>query len=122
MTENINSHNDNKILLIDDDQTVLRDLEEMFTSWGYQVTCVNGIQHAMNTIKQDWHCVISDWNLGDGCGEDIIKYCYKNSIPSILISSNKSKDLLRLAQDYNSQLLQKPISPSRLRAKLLSIK
>lgn len=111
-----------RILLVDDDPDVLTSVEAMLKQWDYDVVSVNGIQHAMNLIKQDWYCIISDWNLSDGCGEEIIKYANDKDIPSILMSSHGGENLLSLARSYNSQFLRKPLSPSRLRAKLLAIK
>ena len=110
-----------RILVIDDDQDVLKNIENMLTQWHYDVMCVSGIQHAMNVIKQDWHCVISDWNLGDGCGDQIIKYAALHNIPSILMSSHRTDTLLELTKAYNSHFLRKPLSPSRLRAKLMAL-
>ena len=110
-----------QILLIDDDLDVLKSLTDILTKWGYEVTAVNGIQHAMNLIKKDWHCIISDWNLTDGCGEEILKHAYLHKIPSILISTHSGDTITNCAKNYKSFFLQKPISPSRLRAKLINI-
>lgn len=116
-------HEDNKeqILLIDDDPDVLASLTDMLNKWGYTVTPVNGIQHAMNIIKKDWYCIISDWNLTDGCGEEILQYAKEHKIPSILISTHAGETITNCAKNNNSFFLQKPISPSRLRAKLINV-
>jgi signal transduction histidine kinase len=110
-----------KILLIDDDHDVLASLTDMLDKWGYSVTSASGIQHAMNLIKKDWHCIISDWNLADGCGEEILQYAYQHKIPSILISTHGGSAITNCAKEYDSSFLKKPISPSRLRAKLINI-
>jgi DNA-binding NtrC family response regulator len=116
----LNQHEKKRFLVIDDDQQVLKHIESMLTQWHYDVMCVSGIQHAMNIIEQDWHCVISDWNLGDGCGDEILKYTGQHNMPSILMSSHRTDNLIALAKTYNSHFLRKPLSPSRLRAKLMA--
>lgn len=116
----LNTHEKKRILVVDDDQEILKNLESMLTQWHYDVMCVSGVQHAMNVIEQGWHCVISDWNLGDGCGDEILKYTGQHNIPSILMSSHRTDNLIKLAHTNNSHFLRKPLSPSRLRAKLLA--
>ena len=111
-----------KILLIDDDPDVLSNITALLNQWGYDVSCVTGIQHAKHNLNKDWFCIISDWNLADGCGEEIVKYANENKTPSILISTHASDTITTCAKRYNSFFLQKPISPSRLRAKLINIK
>lgn len=109
------------ILLIDDDTELLSSLSNQLCKWGYKVTCANGLQHGMSLIHHDWHLVICDWDLGDGCGEKVIQYCVEHKVPSLLISSSKQAALLELTQLTNSLFLPKPISLPRLRSQLLGI-
>jgi signal transduction histidine kinase/CheY-like chemotaxis protein len=108
----------NIILIIDDEQDIIDNISEMLITWGYQVISANGIQHGISLINKELHCVICDWNLDDGCGETIIQKCYAESIPGILISSQKVTNADILNQ---CKFIQKPISPSKLKATLLKI-
>jgi signal transduction histidine kinase len=106
------------ILIIDDDQKIINNISSMLVAWNYQVISANGVQHGISLINKELHCVICDWNLNDGCGETIIQECYRQSIQSILISSQKITNIDILNQ---CKFIQKPISPSRLKSALLKI-
>jgi len=108
-----------KILLIDDDPAVLITLSRKLISWGYDITCANGMHQGMNLLKNEWDGIITDWNLPDGCGNEIIEVCDLKSIPSILIST---KEVTNHSTLEKSTFLIKPISYSRLRSALLKIK
>ncbi|MGR6871683.1 ATP-binding response regulator [Pseudomonas sp. HK3] len=113
----------NAILLVDDNPDVLEDIKKSLINWGHNVICANGLQHAMSIIeKQQWHCVITDWDLSDGCGETIIGHTHQHNINSILISSRSNEDLIRFCQNNKSHYLPKPVSLSRLRSILLKFK
>lgn len=116
------NQNKAKILLVDDDVDLAIQLSTKLTSWGYDVTQAHGLQHGLSLVRQDWDVVISDWNLGDGCGEDIILYASKENIPSVMISTHNSPTIQSFVNKVGCAYLQKPISPSRLRASLLQLK
>lgn len=111
------------VLLIDDDTNILQGLKQSLTSWGYNVVCASGLHHGMSIINQhEWLCVISDWDLSDGCGEQVVEYCHHHDINNILISSQNHDDTLEFCKHKGSQFLQKPLALSRLRSALLKFK
>ncbi|NVK37419.1 MAG: hybrid sensor histidine kinase/response regulator [Gammaproteobacteria bacterium] len=116
------NQNKAKLLLVDDDVDLAANLTQKLSGWGYEVTQAHGLQHGLSLVEQDWDVVISDWNLGDGCGEEIIQYTCNNKIPSVMISTHDSATIRSFVDKVGCAYLQKPISPSRLRASLLQLK
>ncbi len=111
-----------RVLLVDDDPEITAELEKKLVGWGYDVMVVHGLQHGLSLLQQDWDIIISDWNLGDGCGEDLLIQAQQKCIPSLMISSHNSENIQNFVKKMNCGFLQKPISPSRLRASLLQLK
>ncbi|QYC82225.1 response regulator, partial [Chlamydia suis] len=64
-----------KILIIDDDPHILDLLSELLGTKGFVVSSATGVQRAYKQIStQTFDLIISDMNMPDGSGLDIIKY------------------------------------------------
>lgn len=112
--------NPNSVLIIEDDPLLLTQYKSWFKKWGWQVHVANHIQRALTLLDQSVSLIITDWNLPDGNGADVLQHLtammekntdYKPNV--IVVSENKNlHNQLNIKCDY----LVKPITASRLRS------
>ena len=112
------------VLVVDDNATNLRILQEMLSQWGLKPTMVDSPQGAMELLShgdlvEPFKLVLSDVNMPEMDGFDFLKWVrqqpkWKDITAMILTSSRSSGDSAR-AKDINvSSLLTKPIKQSQL--------
>lgn len=117
-----------KILIADDDPTILLLAEKTLAKEGFSVTTSGGgkaVPGLVGTVKPD--LIILDVNLGDADGIELTKTLRKNpetrGIPVILISGERTEEddqvfgLAGGADDY----LIKPLNPKLLAAKVQTV-
>lgn len=110
----------NSVLIIEDDPMLLAQYESWFNKWGWQVHVANHVQQAFHLLEQRISLIVTDWNLTDGSGEEVLQHLntmmqhnadYRPSV--IVVSENTDlHNKLKLECEY----LVKPITASRLRA------
>jgi DNA-binding NtrC family response regulator len=109
------------ILLIDDDQLVLRSLEKALKMNGYNVLAVDGDEAAMSAIRNNnFDLVLSDIRMPGKNGVDIakeIQSCLiangKKDLPVIFITGF-SGDEMKLQAPLVGETLYKPVDIDRL--------
>ncbi len=114
-----------KILIIEDDQELLRSMLRYFDSFGYNSEGSKTLRSAREKLSSHlYDCVVLDINLPDGNGLSIIKLIkdLKNKTGILILSANDSLDdkldgLELGADDY----LTKPFHLAELHARLKSI-
>lgn len=110
--------NSGKILLIDDDSSILNALSLLLENWGYEVECADSSDKAIAALEaMRFALIISDYRLpGDKNGIDLIKIAQeKQGIPSLLLTGEVDPDKLKEKEFRNYTILHKPIKPARLR-------
>lgn len=111
-----------KILVVDDEQDILKTISYRLKKAGYDVTtAINGKEtfDALKGIPPD--LMILDYKLPDTNGGDIARQVRRDeqmkNIPIILISASSSNDLRKVAQDvFINEFLKKPFEPEELMA------
>lgn len=109
------------ILLIDDDQLVLRSLEKALKMDGYQVLAVDGYEPAMTAIREkDFNLILSDIRMPEKNGVDTakeIQSCLiangKKDLPVIFITGY-SGDEVKLQAPLVGETLYKPVDIGHL--------
>tara|TARA_R110001583_G_scaffold42735_2_gene135860 strand:- start:5300 stop:6964 length:1665 start_codon:yes stop_codon:yes gene_type:complete len=107
-----------KILLIDDDKSILSALSMLLENWGYDVQCAENSEQAISALdNQVFALIISDYRLpGDKNGLDLIKIAQqKQDIPSVLLTGEVDPDRLQESTLSHYKVLHKPIKPALLR-------
>ncbi len=114
-----------KILIVEDDQELLRAMLKYFDTFGYVCERAKTVKEAkLLTADHDYDCVVLDLNLPDGDGLDVLQSIKrkKKQAGVLILSANDSLedklDGLHLgADDY----LTKPFHLAELNARLISI-
>ena len=97
-----------KTLLIVDDEASMRKLySRVFSSGGYAVSVAASLAEAIElTAANAFDLIITDFNLGDGKGTELIRELKKNGRPAkaVLISGSlTSEELLKTAAQHGIQ-------------------
>jgi two-component system nitrogen regulation response regulator NtrX len=113
----------NKILIIDDEENILRSLELILKSEGFKVYKASNLKHARELLdKEDFPFIILDVMLPDGDGINFIPEVRKITSSSILIMISGHANV-QMAVDATRKgaddFLEKPLSKDKL---LLTIK
>ena len=56
---------DKRILVVDDEEDIVRMLRDYFQMLGYQVGCAYGGREALDKLKSPWDLVLLDINMPD---------------------------------------------------------
>ena len=112
-----------RILVVDDDQSILDGMSAMITGWGCTVFTANTQQQATSKLKENPHIdlLLVDYRL-QNCrtGIDVIKEARsilnQPMLPCIMITGDTSPDILRAIEHAGLHALHKPIKPAQLRS------
>lgn len=107
-----------KILCIDDDNLITKALRRVLVSLNYDVTIAETLTSGINTIKNDdFDLILTDLNLPDGDGFDIIRFA-KEHCPTtevIVISAHgtlaRAVEAIKIGAYY---FLEKPVDAEQL--------
>ena len=114
------------ILLVDDEEPLLRAIGSMLDMLGYRTTAVTDAQEALNLISasgQDFDLIISDQTMPGLSGIDLVRevQARKTDMPAILITGHRDDRVLRLAEQIGiKQVIGKPITMVSLSAAMES--
>lgn len=118
------------ILVVDDDNMVLKSMQLLLEMWGCQTIVVQTLEDAVTAFKTHQpDIVITDFRLaGTETGEDVIIAIQNTNKPSILVSksfiiltANTSPELFITTRAVNPIILHKPIDPMTLRHNLQQV-
>ena len=106
-----------KILVVDDDPALLRALTLLAESYG-TITTASSFRKAIEELKNHpFDLVLTDYELGDGSGLDVVKFAHgiSSNLPIILITAFGNKDLV--IKTLNFQVfgyIEKPFDPAQV--------
>lgn len=120
---NIGEKKGTNVLLVDDSESARIVLDEMLTSFGFQVTvCSSGFE-AMNIYTQKggheyFSLLIVDWQMPGMDGMKLVKELKNNhtDIPSVLMVTAYGKEILKEMEgrEFIDELITKPVNQSSL--------
>lgn len=108
-----------KVLVVDDDQSLLKLIESAFKSKGYEVVSLSKGNDAMNYLKDESNVnslslLVLDRMLPDIEGVEILKFFYEKyqgKVPVIILSSLSSeKDVMEGLSKGATDYLTKPFN------------
>ena len=110
-----------KLMVIDDNATVLEAMEEMLSSMNCDAYPAYDIPEALeiiNELEELPDLLIVDYQLANGVTGDTaiaqIRKAAKKSIPAIIVTGNTSSTLVRKAAESAFRVLNKPVNPDIL--------
>jgi CheY-like chemotaxis protein len=106
-----------RILLVEDNEAILTSLGDLLKFMGHSVIEARGVPEALSHYQcQPIDLLISDINLGNGSGLDLIRHIRQTcEIPAIAMSAQSDLSVASLAAGF-SVFLDKPFSKSSLEA------
>ena len=128
--ETIDDIINSRILIVDDDELITTLLCQDLTNEGYEVAIATSFSNAQECLAQlHFNLIITDINLPDRSGEELLIYCKKNYKSTEIIIMTGDPHLDRAVQDIKDgafDYLAKPISlellHKRVKAALLQSK
>ena len=104
-----------RVLVVEDDISVRRVMEETFAEAGYDVDAVESVEQGLKLIQsREFDIVVADGRLEDGTGMEIADAAWEKDIPTLVVTAF-AFDLLREKRNLASyNIVQKPIRPSQL--------
>ncbi len=116
------------ILIIDDEQSVLDAMDELFSEWHCQTRSFTSLKAAVASIEKAHYrpdLIISDYRLGENTnGVEAIAQVRKSlneDVPALLISGDTDPLLLEEIKREKFYLLHKPVDIARLRKVIASL-
>lgn len=117
---------DRRVLVVDDDPSILQAISELLLRWGCQVITATSIDEALDRLggrRPD--AIITDHQLHEGeTGVGVIgavRRAFKHDIPATLLAGDITPDVRRAIDSLGVPFAHKPISGGKLRAMLNSM-
>jgi DNA-binding response OmpR family regulator len=110
-----------KILIVDDDEHILRAMATSLTRAGFDVVTANDGEPAM-AMRESFAVVVADFNMrGEATGADVVRH-FKKTDPSVtcfVLSGEDDPDLRETCIAAGAaDMLVKPVAPVELRRRL----
>ncbi len=106
-----------RVLVVDDDELVLKVTARTLVRGGYEVTTALGAEEGLKQLRQEWyHAVVSDLEMPGMAGDVLCREAQKiRSTPFILASGNHGVVDERAQACGAKMALYKPVDPKVLR-------
>lgn len=109
-------------LIIEDEESVRSGMIALLQSWGCRVIAAAAARSALRAIsrsKRSPDIVIADYHLDHGANglmavEKVREVC--GSIPALIVTADRSREVLDSVRRQGISALQKPLKPAKLRA------
>jgi two-component system, sensor histidine kinase len=108
-----------RVILLDDDVTILRGLGALLTAQGYDVATAETIEDALeHAARQAPDLLVSDFRLRQGRdGTEAVRLMrqrYGIGLPVLMITGDTHPDRIAAADREDMQVLYKPVDPDRI--------
>lgn len=120
-TNDVEGSDSYRLLVVEDNVTVLEAMEEMLTSMNCVTYPAHDIPEALeiiNELEELPNVLIVDYQLANGVTGDMaieqIRAAAKKQIPAIIVTGNTSSALIREAAKSAYRVLSKPVNPDVL--------
>ncbi|MCU4178933.1 NahK/ErcS family hybrid sensor histidine kinase/response regulator [Bosea sp. BH3] len=112
-----------RLLVIDNEPTILDGMKRLLEGWGCRVTTASGLEEAVAHVggKEEPDVVIADYHLDHGNGLTAITALRTRArapMPAILLTADRTPHVREAAGALDVHLLNKPLKPAALRALL----
>ncbi|MFZ5473834.1 MAG: hybrid sensor histidine kinase/response regulator, partial [Pseudomonadota bacterium] len=110
-----------RVLVIDDDESVLDALVALLQGWGLEVIMARSGDEALSQMSQPPSLVLTDYRLSVGeTGLDVVERLRRlfrgAEFPVVVVTGDTTDVGMRAIADKGYPLLHKPVQPAKLRA------
>ena len=112
-----------KILIVEDDATIIRTLEEYLRAEGFDILAVSWQQDALRAIEQgEADLLLIDISLADGNGFEVCKAAKERGLPSIFLTASGDENSVVRGLDMGADdYIAKPFRPRELVSRIRSV-
>lgn len=114
----------NKILIVEDDITIVKNLSQFLRSEGFEIEYVTSQKDALNIIEEkEYDLILLDVSLGDGNGFAVCSAIKKNkSTPVIFLTASDDEYSVVTGLDLGADdYISKPFRPRELVSRIKSV-
>lgn len=116
-----------RIWVVDNDNNICMAMKELLSQWGCDVVTAESLaalQVQCDVSSDSVELLIVDYHLDEGkTGLEVAEHVHLNrphSVPTILLSANRSETLKQQVRESGYLLVNKPVSPVRLKTTIIS--
>ena len=111
------------ILLVEDDEAIVRNLSALLREEGYDVDCACRIRDAQDLLADHmYHLVLLDISLPDGSGFDLYKTPKLQSLPVIFLTASDDEDSIVKGFEYGAHdYISKPFRVRELLSRIKNV-
>ncbi len=112
------------VLCIDNEESILKGMHALLSSWGYEATCCKNLEEAKSyfTVSSPPDVIFADYHLdNDETGIDVVNGLYRewqDKIPCVIISADQTDQVKTRCKQQGFLFQRKPVKPNALRAAL----
>jgi len=115
------------VLVIDNDQSIVAGMTTLLSGWGCRVLTANDPQGALSQLHQATSpvdVILADYHLDDDDGLALVEKLREQdgrTIPAVLITADRSREVIERAEQLAIGYLRKPVKPAGLRAAIAHV-
>lgn len=111
------------VVVVENDDGILAGMRELLEGWGCTVVTATGTAMAVRELRLCGRLpdiVVADYHLDDGGNglaaiREIRRVC-AHEVPAMIITADRSSEILQFVRESGYPVLKKPIKPAKLRA------
>lgn len=110
-------------VLVDDEEAILRAMEELFDSWKIDLVTARNVEEAVDWLRsldRNPDILISDYRLPENTnGIEVVNYlrmCFGTDLPALIMTGDTAPETLQRINEAGLHIMHKPIRPARLRS------
>ncbi|WP_300176183.1 PAS domain-containing hybrid sensor histidine kinase/response regulator [uncultured Aliivibrio sp.] len=113
-----------RVLCVDNEPDILIGMESLLERWGCEVKTATDLMGSLRCLEDDWvpDVIFSDYRLdNDRTGLEVLQQCrlrLGNNFEGVMISADKTEDLLESIKSNGFGFIAKPVKPLKLRSVL----
>jgi two-component system, sensor histidine kinase len=115
-------------VLIDDEEAILRAMEELFDAWKIDLITARNMGEAVDwlrSIGRQPDILLTDFRLpGNTNGIEVVNYlrmCFGENLPALILTGDTAPETLQRINAAGMTAMHKPIRPARLRSLIMHL-
>jgi signal transduction histidine kinase/ActR/RegA family two-component response regulator len=115
-------------VLVDDEEAILRAMEELFDSWKIDLVTARNVEEAVDWVRsldRSPDILISDFRLPENInGIEVVNYlrmCFGKHLPALILTGDTAPETLQKINEAGLHIMHKPIRPARLRSLIMHL-